>query len=41
LSAEDTEIVLPYQDNALRRRLEENRLANDLAVVDWQDRMAA
>ncbi len=35
------EIVLPFHDNALLRRLEENRLANYLAVVDWQDRMAA
>lgn len=35
------ELVLPYHDNALLRRLEENRLANYLTVVDWQDRMAA
>ncbi|WP_166039159.1 class I SAM-dependent methyltransferase [Sphingosinicella sp. YJ22] len=31
------EIVLPYHDNALIRRLEENRLANYLTVVDIQD----
>jgi hypothetical protein len=35
------ELVLPYHDNALLRRLEENRLANYLTVVDWQDRAAA
>ena len=32
------ELVLPYHDNVLLRRLEENRLANYLAVIDWQDR---
>ncbi len=34
------ELVLPYHDNALLRRLEENRLANYLTVIDWQDREA-
>jgi hypothetical protein len=33
-------IVLPYHDNALLRRLEENRLANYLTVIDIQDRSA-
>lgn len=32
------EIVLPYHDNALIRRLEENRLVNYLTVIDAQDR---
>ncbi|HZG47018.1 MAG TPA: class I SAM-dependent methyltransferase [Allosphingosinicella sp.] len=40
-SEQVAQLVLPYHDNALLRRLEENRLANYLAVVDWQDRMAA
>ena len=35
------EIVLPYHDNALLRRLEENRLANYLTVLEFQDRLAA
>ena len=35
------EIVLPYHDNQLIRRLEENRLANYLTVIDAQDRPAA
>lgn len=35
------QIVLPYHDNRLLRRLEENRLANYLTVVDGQDRAAA
>jgi hypothetical protein len=30
-------IVLPYHDNALLRRLEENRLANYLRVIELQD----
>lgn len=34
------EIVLPYHDNALLRRLEENRLVNYLTVIDAQDRAA-
>lgn len=33
--------VLPYHDNALIRRLEENRLANYLTVLEFQDRKAA
>ena len=33
--------LLPYHDNALLARLEENRLANYLRVIDWQDRTAA
>jgi hypothetical protein len=40
-SEQVAELVLPYHDNALLRRLEENRLANYLTVVDWQDRLAA
>jgi hypothetical protein len=32
------ELLLPYHDNALLARLEENRLRNYLAVLDWQDR---
>lgn len=34
-------MVIPYHENRLLRRLEENRLANYLAVIDWQDRDAA
>jgi hypothetical protein len=30
--------VIPFHDNRLLRTLEENRLANYLAVLDWQDR---
>lgn len=40
-SEQVAELVLPFHDNALLRRLEENRLANYLTVVDWQDRAAA
>jgi hypothetical protein len=36
-SQEVAQIVLPYHDNALIRRLEENRLANYLTVIDAQD----
>ncbi len=35
------EIVLPYHDNALIRRLEQNRLVNYLTVLEFQDRRAA
>jgi hypothetical protein len=35
------EIVLPFHDNGLLRRLEENRLANYLTVLEAQDRAAA
>jgi hypothetical protein len=31
-------IVLPYHENALLKRLEENRLANYLTVIELQDR---
>ena len=31
------ELMLPYHDNALIASLEENRLANYLTVLDWQD----
>jgi hypothetical protein len=31
-------ILLPYHQNELIARLEENRLRNYLAVIDWQDR---
>jgi SAM-dependent methyltransferase len=40
-SASVAEVVLPYHDNALLRRLEENRLANYLTVLEMQDRAAA
>ncbi len=40
-SEQVAQLVLPYHDIALLRRLEENRLANYLTVVDWQVRMAA
>lgn len=33
--------VIPFHENKLLRRLEENRLANYLTVIDWQDRAAA
>ena len=33
--------LLPWHDNRLLRRMEQNRLANYLAVIDWQDRAAA
>lgn len=33
-------LVIPYHENRLLRRLEENRLDNYLAVIDWQDRDA-
>lgn len=33
--------LIPYHENKLLRRLEENRLANYLAVIEWQDRAAA
>lgn len=36
-----TGCVIPYHDNKLLRTLEENRLNNYLAVLDWQDRFAA
>ena len=32
------DIITPYHQNRLIARLEENRLANYLAVIDWQDR---
>jgi hypothetical protein len=34
------ELVLPYHRNRLIAALEENRLANYLAVLDWQDRQS-
>jgi hypothetical protein len=34
------ELVVPFHDNKLLRSLEQNRLANYLAVLDWQDREA-
>ncbi len=37
-SAAVAEIVLPYHENNLLRRLEENRLLNYLTVIDTQDR---
>ena len=35
-----SELVIPFHENPLIQRLEENRLRNYLAVVDWQDREA-
>lgn len=35
------ERVVPFHDSKLLRTLEENRLRNYLAVLDWQDRAAA
>jgi hypothetical protein len=32
--------VIPFHENRLIQRLEENRLRNYLTVVDWQDRDA-
>ena len=32
--------VVPWHENRLLRTLEENRLRNYLAVIDWQDRTA-
>ncbi len=34
-------LVIPWHENRLLRRLEENRLANYLTVIEWQDRAAA
>jgi hypothetical protein len=34
------ERVIPFHENGLLRALEENRLRNYLAVLDWQDRAA-
>jgi len=36
-----TQILLPLHDNPLIAKLEQNRLRNYLAVIDWQDRAAA
>lgn len=36
-----TDILAPWHDNPLVARLEQNRLANYLTVIDWQDRDAA
>jgi hypothetical protein len=33
-----SELVIPWHENQLVARLEENRLRNYLAVIDWQDR---
>lgn len=33
-----SELVIPFHENPLIQRLEENRLRNYLAVLDWQDR---
>ncbi|HTU10079.1 MAG TPA: class I SAM-dependent methyltransferase [Allosphingosinicella sp.] len=35
-----SELVIPWHENRLVGRLEENRLRNYLAVIDWQDRDA-
>jgi hypothetical protein len=35
-----SELLIPWHENQLLHRLEENRLRNYLAVVDWQDRDA-
>jgi len=36
-----TALILPWHENKLLGRLEENRLANYLTVIDWQDRVEA
>jgi hypothetical protein len=33
-----SELIIPWHENRLVARLEENRLRNYLAVIDWQDR---
>lgn len=33
-------LVIPWHENKLLRRLEENRLANYLTVLEWQDRVS-
>ena len=33
-----SELIIPWHENQLVARLEENRLRNYLAVIDWQDR---
>lgn len=33
-------LIIPWHENKLLRRLEENRLANYLTVLEWQDRVA-
>lgn len=35
------EFIMPYHQNRLLARLESNRLANYLTVIEWQDREAA
>ncbi len=40
-SDEVAQFLLPFHANPLMARLEENRLRNYLAVIDWQDRAAA
>ena len=35
-----SELIIPWHENRLMERLEENRLRNYLAVIDWQDREA-
>ncbi|MDE2405400.1 MAG: class I SAM-dependent methyltransferase [Sphingomonadales bacterium] len=35
------ELLVPWHENSLLAALEENRLRNYLAVIDWQDRHAA
>ena len=35
-----SELIIPFHENALIQRLEENRLRNYLKVLDWQDRDA-
>lgn len=39
-SEELSKFLIPYHENRLLRTLEENRLRNYLALIDWQDRMA-
>ncbi|HEX8484329.1 class I SAM-dependent methyltransferase [Sphingomonas sp.] len=40
-SAAVTDLLRPFHDNPLLTRMEENRLRNYLAVIDWQDRTNA
>jgi Methyltransferase domain len=36
-----SELLIPWHENSLLARLEENRLRNYLTVIDWQDRSRA
>lgn len=40
-AAEIAKLLAPYHDNPLLAKMERNRLANYLKVIEWQDRAAA